>query len=157
MLRSELRYDYGGRYRFVLTDDLVVDLRKGMRGFHLLQDSGTTWATLDGDLLTIHAGYAFDGCSPAVRLFGKWLGTPTPPRAVAAAAVHDLLRSYLHLPCITYDLKDTDDIFYNLLHQADFDFEDIYHGAVAGPFGKLYHRLTRSRPTAARCKCHPRP
>ena len=157
MIRSELSYDYGGRYRFVLTADLVVDLKRGMRGFHILQDGGTTWAQLDGDILTIFAGYAFDGCSPAIRIFGKWIGTPTPRRAVAAAAVHDTLRNYLHLPCITYNLKDTDEIFYNLLRECRFDFEDIYHGAVAGFCGRLYHLITASRPTAARCKCHPRP
>ena len=152
---SELSYQSGGKYRFVLTGDLIVDLDKGLRGFHVLRDKDTTWAILDRDQLTIRAGYAFDGCSPAGKVFGRWFGTPTPRNAVAAAAVHDCLRGYLKLPCIGYTRKDTDDIFHDMLKTAGFPLGGVYHGAVAGPWGDLYMRLTGNRPSSANCKCHP--
>lgn len=151
---SELRYDEGGRYRFVLTSDLVVHLNKGLRGNHVLRDGDTDWATLRGDTLTIFSGYAFDGCSPAWRVFGRWFGTPTPHNAVAAAAVHDCLRGYLGLPCLHYTRQDTDDVFWDMLKEAGFAMGDVYHGAVAGPIGSLYLRLTAARPNRATCKCH---
>lgn len=151
---SELSYQYGGRYRFVLTGDLVVDLNKGLRGYHILRDKETTWAILDRDQLTIFAGYAFDGCSPAFRVGGRWFGTPTPREAVAAAAVHDCLRGYLNLPCLDYTREDTDDVFHDMLKEAGFAFGDVYHGAVAGFWGDLYLKLTGNRPSEASCGCH---
>lgn len=151
---SHVEYRYGGKYRFVLTQDLVVDLNKGLKGYHILRDGKTSWAILDRDQLTIFAGYAFDGCSPAWRFFGRWYGTPTPPAAVAAACVHDCLRGYLGLGCISYDRKATDDVFFDMLKTAGFKPAEIYHGAVAGPLGSLYLKLTGNRPSRANCKCH---
>lgn len=153
-VRTPVEYRYGGKYRFQLTADLVVDLNKGLRGYHILRDGATSWAILDRDKLTIFAGYAFDGCSPAWKILGKWYGTPTPRRAVAAAAVHDCLRGYLGLGCVGYTRKDTDDIFFDMLQAEGFLGSEIYHGAVAGFCGSLYIRLTAARPSKANCKCH---
>ncbi len=151
---SELRYTSGGRYRFCLTADLAVDLGLGLNGNHVLRDGETDWAILRGDILTIFEGYAFDGCSPAWQIFGRWFGTPTPRKAVAAAAVHDCLRGYLGLDCLHYTRKDTDDVFWNMLKAEGFPMGGVYHGAVAGPIGSLYIRLTAARPNKANCKCH---
>jgi hypothetical protein len=153
-LLSEPSYAYGGKYRFTLTSDLVVDLSRGFRGHHELCDGGKTWAILDGDELRMMAGYAFDGCSPAMRVLGHWVGTPTPRKAVAAAAVHDCLRGYLGLPCLSYDRKTTDEVFYDMLDAEEFEGRDIYHGAVAGFWGSAFIWLTRG-PSTANCKCHP--
>lgn len=153
-IQSPVDYEYGGKYRFVLRQDLVVNIKKGLQGFHILRDGKTAWAMLDCDTLTIFAGYAFDGCSPAWRIFGRWYGTPTPPCAVAAAAVHDCLRGYMRLACIGITRQDTDAIFYNMLKEAGFRASEVYHGAVAGPLGGIYLRLTGNRPSEANCKCH---
>ena len=152
---SELRYQYGGKYRFELLADLVVDIDLGLSGRHALCDGDKQWASLDGDRLTILKGYAFDGCSPAMRLFGKWHGTPTPRNAVAAAAVHDCLRGYLGLDCTDYTRAATDDVFYNMLRDAGFPLGGVYHGAVAGFLGNLYIKLTAARPKTANCDTHP--
>jgi len=152
---SELRYTQGGKYRFVLTGDLVVHLNKGLRGDHIFRDGDTDWASLRGDTLTILAGYAFDGCSPAWQIFGRWFGTPTPHSAVAACAVHDCLRGYMGLLCVEYTRKDTDDIFFDMLKEAGFPVGSVYHSAVAGFWGNLYIQLTAARPQKESCKCHP--
>jgi hypothetical protein len=151
---SDLRYQYGGKYRFQLTGDLVVYLNKGWQGHHDLCDGETTWAILDDDKLTIMAGYSFDGCSPSIRMFGRWFGTPTPKKAVAASAVHDALRGYMGIKCLSYTRKDTDDVFFDMLKLSGFALGSVYHGAVAGPIGSLYSRLTSARPNNARCSCH---
>lgn len=150
-------YVEGGTYRFVFTSRLIVDLELGLKGSHSLCDGDHEWATLNGDILTILPGYAFDGCSPAIRLFGRWYGTPTPHKAVPAAGVHDALRGYLGLPCLAYTRKDTDDVFWDLLKDQGFPLGSIYHAAVAGPIGSLYIWLTASRPNLANCKSHQKP
>ncbi len=153
-IQSALRYTEGGRYRFTLDADLIVDLRLHLRGFHVLQDRGRTFAVLDDDQLTIRKGFAFDGCSPAFRIAGRWFGVPTPPSAVAAAATHDCLRGYLRLPCLCYSIGDTDDVFHSILEEQGCKLGDLYHAAVAGWPGRLYYRLTALGPSSARCRCH---
>ncbi len=148
-------YQYGGKYRFKLLADLTVDIDLGLSGKHALYDGDRQWAMLDGDRLTIFKEYSFDGCSPSIRVFGRWFGTPTPKAAVVAAAVHDCLRGYLGLPCLDYTREDSDDVFYNLLRDAGFPLEGVYHGAVAGFWGSLYVKLTAARPNKARCVCIP--
>lgn len=58
------------------------------------------WVRIEHGLITIQAGYAWDGCSPAVRLpvIGTWLGTPDGPTLAdgwpqtgRASLVHDSL------------------------------------------------------------------
>jgi hypothetical protein len=152
---SDLRYDCGGRYRFVLSGDYVVGLGLGLKGYHELVDGRTVWATLEDDKLTIMAGYAFDGCSPAWRVLGKWYGTPTPRKAVGPAAVHDCLRGYMKLACLRITRKNTDDVFWNMLKAEGFQLGDVYHGAVSGPLGDVYSYFTAARPSKASCACHP--
>lgn len=151
---SALRYVEGGRYRFVLTEDLIVDLRLHLRGFHVLQDRGRTFAVLDDDQLTIRKGYACDGCSPAWRVFGRWVGVPTPHPVVAAAFVHDCMRGYLDVACLTYSREDTDRVFVGLMEETNFDMRGVYHAAVAGVWGSAYDRITRRGPNQATCRCH---
>lgn len=154
-LLSEVQYDQGSEYRFKLTGDLVVYLNKGLRGFHELKNNGTVWAILNNDKLTILAGYAFDGCSPAWRFLGRWYGTPTPRAVVPAAAVHDCLRQFMGVKCLGYDRKLTDDIFHDMLREAGFPATSIYHGAVAGFWGSLFIKLTRKN-SDAHCGKHPK-
>jgi len=141
----------GGKYRFQLIADFEIDLRKGWTGYHDFFDKDSRIAVLDGDKLTIMAGYAFDGCSPAFRIGGYWFGTPTPPATVAAALVHDCLRQFMGVKCAPFTRKDTDDIFYDILKAHKFPLADEYHGAVAGMAGTLFSKLTR-RPKTLHCR-----
>lgn len=142
LILSEVNYDYGGEYRFVLTSDLVVYLNKGIEGYHELVSDEIVRAVIKKDKLTILSGYAFDGASPAWRIFGTWYGTPTPRPVVPAAAVHDCLRQFMGLKCLGYSRKDTDDIFYSIMEEQGFLAGGIYHEAVAGIVGTLFMKLT---------------
>ena len=44
--------------------------------------------SISGSRIHLEAGYEYDGCSPAIRLFGKWHGIPGLKKA---SAVHDAL------------------------------------------------------------------
>lgn len=150
-LISEPRYRFGGSSRIQLAGPLVADLRMGWTENHHLAESGTVWATLEGDILTIMEGYTFDGCSPCFKILGRYVGTPTPARSIAAAAIHDCLRQFLGQPCLEYNRKDTDDIFYNIMRSTGFRGAKIYHGAVAGFWGTMFMFL-RS-PTQSKTHC----
>jgi len=138
---------YGGKYRFVLAEDYALDLDMGWTGEHVFCDAGRTFATLNGSVMTIFAGYAFDGSSPAFKICGKWFGTPTPDSVVAAALVHDCLRQFMPLDCVPYNRKDTDDCFFNIMRANGWKATSIYHGAVAGIFGTIFIRLTNKSTT----------
>lgn len=62
-------------------------------------DFKNRWVTLHNGVMTVHPGYAWDGCTPAIPLvLGVWLGPWDGPRqldgrpaAYRASLVHDVL------------------------------------------------------------------
>lgn len=143
-------------YRCELTADCVVDLRKGWRGSHEIQISDTLIVRIDDDRLTIPRGYASDLCSPAIKIYGRWIGTPTSHREALAAVVHDVTRQLLsyRLPCLPQiTRKLTDDLFFDFLSESESPFFRIYHRAVSGPIGTAFMILTAKKETRS-CKCH---
>lgn len=98
------------------------------------------WLWLDGHgNLQISKGYAWDGCSPAVKLpLIGWVGTPDGklgidgrPQAFFASLVHDVLCQFApHLPIFSPKLPS--DLFYNMLLEAGFSQAraKIYRAAV---------------------------
>lgn len=144
------------KYRGVLTADCTVDLRKGWRGQHEIDIGNGLVVRIDDDRLTMPKGYASDLASPAVKVFGKWIGTPSGFREALAAFVHDVLRQLLNycLPCLRHlTRKTTDDLFFDFLHEAKSGWFRIYHRAVSGPVGSVFMWLT-AKPSVAICKFH---
>lgn len=143
-------------YRCVLTAECSVDLKKGWVGQHEITLPNGLVVKLDGDLLTIPKGYASDLTSPAIYLFGHWIGTPSGEREALAALVHDVLRQLLALrlaclPKLTRRL--TDDEYFDFLHEAKSIWCRLFHHVVASPLGSFYMRLT-VRPESGHCRCH---
>lgn len=154
------------KYRAILTADVTVDLRKGYKGRHQWWTHGDSGsgaggssaggqliATLVDDCLTIHEGYASDLCSPAVRVAGCWIGTPTGPGEELAAFVHDCTRQLLGHPCAPWTRKDTDDLFYDFLGEGHSKVRRLYHFAVSSVIGSAFMALTR-KDRSLRCRCH---
>jgi len=151
---TPLSYRQDGEYRFQLTAPfhVRVDAFAG-RTYQDKQSFSTytsseageisshPWLTLgvSGDL-TVSSGYAWDGCSPAAKMFGQWLGTPTPPSVRAACLVHDALYQFLDQNYWTR--AEADAAFLALMQQAGFRLAPIYYGAVR-IFGGLHHLLFR--------------
>ncbi len=142
----------GGKYRFTLLEDYTIKLDTGWSGRHDFYAGGELRARLRDDVLTVAAEYAFDGCSPAFRIMGKWIGTPTPKNAIAAALVHDVLRQFLSLECVPYSRRDTDAAFYNVLRDSGFWGRDVYHGAVNSWIGSLYAKI-KGAEAGIHCSC----
>ena len=93
-------------------------------------------ASWDGTRFHIHQGYACDGYSPVLRLFGRWIPiTPIPACGLWPAILHDALRQFLPVPGCPWTRQDTDEWFYNALIAGGLTphHAGLYHGAVAGP------------------------
>lgn len=64
------------------------------------------WVSIHDGTIEIATDYAWDGCSPAWRVFGVWLGTPDGPlmadgrpQTYYASLVHDVLCQFSrHIP-----------------------------------------------------------
>lgn len=137
---SELVYVAGGDYRFRLTADYSLRLNTGWRGYHEFYDGDACWMILRDDVLTIKSGYSWDGCSPCWKVFGKWIGTPTPASAVVPSLIHDGLYQWLGVECAPWDKKDADAVFYNLMREHHFLLKGTYHGAVYA-LGAAFRRI----------------
>ena len=105
-----------GRWRYVLDQPFYFR-------HHLLDDISweCPWAVIADGVIKIRAGYAWDGCSPAIRLPGGiWIGPPDGPRgsdglpaAFHASLVHDVLCQYANTVPLGADAVSQ--VFYDLL------------------------------------------
>lgn len=153
ILKSPLAYTTRpGRWKYLLTASLVIDLMLPLRGNHVFIDSGVTIARLDGPILTIFEDYAWDGCSPSCDIFGRRIGTPTPASSLLASLVHDVLYQFSALACAPYTRSQADTIFYDLMRAQGFRLAAPYHAAVA-IFGGIFRRLSTASKTT-RCLTH---
>ncbi|MDC7704043.1 DUF1353 domain-containing protein [Vogesella indigofera] len=96
------------------------------------------WLRIEDGRITIRAGYAWDGCSPAVRLPGGiWLGTPDGPLGVDgrpqtfyASLVHDALCQFSR--DVPLHKVQVSALFRDMLLEAGFPpwRAALYHAAV---------------------------
>ncbi len=104
---------------------------------------------LNGDF-TIKMGYACDGYSPTVKMFGKWRRiTPTPKRAgLFPAILHDILRQFCEVEGCPWDREYTDVAFYDCLRAGgeNSTISGIYYGAVSRTVGDIYHHFSKHDP-----------
>lgn len=110
----------------------------------------TAWGDIetDGDFIKIHVfkDYAWDGCSPKIKLgssvLGMWDGFThykmLVPKAYFASLVHDIL--YQFLPKHKLTRKEADLIFYELLREAGFELPTFYYWGVRA-FGRVALKL----------------
>lgn len=143
-----------GRWHFVLTQKLVVNLGLGLKGFHEFVANERGWGHVFDDSLVIYAGYASDGCSPTYIIPGTSirLGTPSPASSAAGFFVHDFMRQFLNLPCRPWTRAQTDSVFYDLMSNDHFPLAAVYYAVVAGPLGDMW--LHASKPGNCRCALH---
>jgi hypothetical protein len=100
--------------------------------------------SIAGDgLLTIDAGYRWDGCTPKWAFFDMVFGTPEgildnasgKSKTYYASLVHDAL---YQLSTYTFSINErliADNLFYTMLREADFKAAVLYH-AVVKTFGR---------------------
>jgi hypothetical protein len=126
--------------RATLMRDCGVRLSKGFKGRHEFTDEkGFTFAILQDDNLVMLQGLASDLCSPAIRIAGRWVGTPSGEKEALAAYVHDTTRRIMRAGCVPgMTRKVTDDLFYDFLMEARSRWTRLFHRAVASPVGSLW-------------------
>lgn len=118
---------------------------------HFSDAHGKYWLSIHvSGRITVRAGYAWDGCSPKFRVFGKLWGTPDGeidpmtgyPRTYHASCLHDALYQFADHPRMPYTLEKMDAIFYQRLLVDGFSRARLYYAAVRW-FGGVYRRIAK--------------
>jgi len=95
------------------------------------------WGEIEDGVMTIYAGYAWDGCSPSYKVMGLWFGVPDGannqqglPKAYHASLVHDFLCQYSS--DILIDKLSTVKLFRQMLIEGGFSsfMADVYATGV---------------------------
>ena len=134
-----------GKWRFVLTEDLLVRMPWRVPGVISFRDAdGREWVRMDGSIRTIRAGYAWDGCSPKRHLPGiGWVGTPDPESTRLASCVHDAGYQFSgtrHFP-LCRDMEDW--LFLRILRAENFRYAGTYYTAVRALGWQFWGRHAR--------------
>lgn len=120
-------------------------------------EAGIYWLSIHvSGRVTVHSGYAWDGCSPKFRLFGKLWGVSDGsvnprtgyPYTYDASLVHDAMYQFIDHPNMPYSKATIDLIFYRMLQQAGFRYAWLYYAAVkylGGVYRKLANPITTGR------------
>lgn len=132
----------GGRYRFQLLEAVTVILDHDPgRDVDFADGEGKVWMRLRGRLLTIEAGYAWNGASPKWWAMGRWWGTPDPERSRLGSLFHDCLRQF-DATEHSFTSIEIDACFWDIMRLSRFCGGDIYHGAVR-KLGGAYAKASR--------------
>ena len=113
---------------------------------------GRTWLTIEEDrFITIHKGYAWNGCSPTIQLFDwGYIGTPNGSidlingvsKTHNASLIHDALYQFMDKPAMPYSRKQMDRLFLALLKEEKFSLRYVYYAGLR-LFGGLYTRTKK--------------
>lgn len=116
---------------------------------HFCDEWGKYWLSIHVyGRITVRQDYAWDGCSPKFRLFGKVVGIPDGainprtgyPLTYHASLIHDALYQFLDHPRFPYTRAQVDTIFHQMLIKARFPHAGIYYAAVKY-LGGIYTRI----------------
>jgi hypothetical protein len=114
-------------YIYKLDDPLVIDLRAFAKW---LPDTRNEWFSLIGGILTIHEQYAWNGCSPRIKLFNRWsIGAWNGPEECLKipSCAHDLL--YQYTPCKKW-VADLIFLYLAFVHSTPIVLAVAYYNAV---------------------------
>lgn len=94
------------------------------------------WLEITRSALIIPKGYSWDGCSPKIKFYGNFIGTPDfGDKTHDASLVHDALYQYAGKHGLTR--RRCDDIFLHLMEKNNFKLAKVYYYAVR-TFGWLF-------------------
>lgn len=118
---------------------------------HFADDWGKYWLSINAlGVITIRSNYAWDGCSPKIKLLGRLFGTPDGapnprtgyPDTYWASCVHDALCQFADHPQMPYTQAQMDLIFYRRMQADGFARADLYYAAVR-KLGGAYRALSK--------------
>lgn len=131
-------YSEGDDWRFTLDQTMSIrftDAWFGQHQFH--DDKGILRVELLDRVVTIYAGYSWDGSSPKFKIAGKWVGTPDFEGTRLASMYHDGFYQFNHLPCHPLTRTQCDKKFGEIMKAEKFPLWWVYCGAVLG-FGGVH-------------------
>ena len=123
-------------WKFKLKEDHVFLVPKQFQKtffFHELKfydKKENEWLILTRNTIETKKGYSWDGCSPCIKIWGRFFGTPDTKKTYEASLVHDLLCQFEKHEHMPYSRKDMDDIFHWILEREKFWLADVYYAAV---------------------------
>jgi len=121
--RPTTRHEARRIFRFMLLEDFVLELDEPLT--HIPIKYGNI--ELVGGKLTIKHNFLWDGNTPKVKVFSKWLGVPDFKQTMRASLVHDaLIQLYKYKPYYI-DRKEIDRIFLRILREDKFCLRNIYY------------------------------
>ncbi len=140
-------------YKFRLFDDFTYATGKTFSKSVTFRDKKNIprlHISEDG-VITIFKNYAWDGCSPKIRMFDwYYVGTPDgtmnkikgKPKTYFASLVHDALYQFMSHPEMPFKRSEMDKLFFELMRQSEYSLRGLYYVAVR-VFGGLYHRVMK--------------
>lgn len=124
-------------YKYTLTEnETFAGYANGWQDVVFKTTKGNLLLTIKDGLITIHAGYSWDGCTPKVKVFGKIIGTPdgNHDETKRASLLHDALYQAKHAlkwsDTIRVSRKLVDDYFYIELVYAKWKYAKLYYRTV---------------------------
>jgi len=159
------RYKEGPKYRFVLTGDLAIRIRRTLGDHSFSDETGHCWLHIMQNTIFVREGYATDGCSPKFKVGPLWIGTPDFEWTRLASTIHDALYQFAHVPCFPLDRWQADCLFYELML---YDIERLnvrnkawarlcaggYRNAVMSAGIPFYHWGTLTKGRNGFCRKH---
>ncbi len=129
------RYKFFAKYRFKLLKPTIVNVKLPIEEPIIFRDKkGRVWAEVQINRIIILKGYAYNGCSPKIKVFGLWLGPPDFPDTLLATLVHDVLTQFDPEGKIV-PRKFYDKIFKEILEASGSKVSGLYYaGARIGTF-----------------------
>jgi hypothetical protein len=127
------------RWRWKTTAPVTIKLAFDLgEEIAFIDGRGIERGRLLGNRLKIHAGYAWNGCSPKrwVPVLG-WIGTPDTADNLLGSFVHDFLCQFVETPHFPFSRDQVDDAFGAILRRSGFKWAGLYAGAVKD-FGPLF-------------------
>ena len=125
-------------YKWTLPEDVTIVIPKK----YALPDFENEWVTIKNNVMTIHQGYSWDGCSPKRIIFdkiilGTWDGPVRSGRQICyyPSLFHDVLCQFK-----IGDRETADKIFKWSLKVEGFIFRGPYYSAVR-VFGTFFDRF----------------
>ena len=133
-------------YIYVLNKDFSYKVKDFTHwGSHRFYDEkAKLWLEINDNTIFVKAGYATDGCTPKINIFGWVVGTPDGPimydgypQTYWASLVHDALVQFSKEPNMPYSKKQIDQIFYTMLKECNWKWAGLYYSAV-----RLFSKIT---------------
>jgi hypothetical protein len=119
-LIDEISYTRGKKCKYILKKDLSILIDYELGFYDFFDQSGNLRMSFVGKYIIIRKGYAWDGSSPKVCIFGKFIGTPDFKETMVGTCVHDALYQFLHTPCLKLKRLECDNLFEEILLDQGF-------------------------------------